>query len=77
MAKFWSEHKNLVTGDNSRMIEFRNGEFSTEDPEKISILRDRMKIRALKIVEVTPRETSTGTDSKALAPEKAVEKAKK
>ncbi|GAB1353153.1 hypothetical protein MASR1M12_18870 [Erysipelotrichia bacterium] len=73
MAKFWSEHKNLVTGDNSRMIEFRNGEFSTEDPEQISILRDRMKIRALKIVEVTPRET----DSKALAPEKAVEKAKK
>lgn len=71
MAKFWSEHKNLVTGDNNTMIAFRNGEFVTDDPDKIKILRAKVKVRELHIVEVTPREESEGTDSKALATEKA------
>lgn len=67
MAKFWSEHKNLVTGDDKNMIAFRDGVYITDDDAKIKILREKAKIKALHIVEVTPNE--------AEAPEKAKSKA--
>jgi hypothetical protein len=44
MAKFWSDHKNLITGDNRNAAAFANGVFVTEDPDTIEMLRKRRKI---------------------------------
>lgn len=59
MAKFWSDHKNLITGDNRKAAAFTNGVFVTEDPDTIEMLRKKAKNPELGIVEVTPREDET------------------
>ena len=59
MAKFWSDHKNLITGDNRNAATFSNGVFATDCPDTIEMLRKKAKNPELGIVEVTPREDET------------------
>jgi hypothetical protein len=73
VAKFWSEHKNLITGDTRHPAVFHNGTFVTEDPDVIEMLRKKAKIPELGIVEVTPREDET---EKSLAIKTLPKKAK-
>ncbi len=73
MAKFWSDHKNLITGDSRHTVTFSEGVHVTEDPEVIKLLREKAKIPDLGIVEVTPREE----EAEKVAPKAQAEKAKK
>ena len=47
MAKFWSEHKNLITGDTRHPAVFHNGTFVTEDPDVIEMLRKKAKFMVI------------------------------
>lgn len=64
MAKFWSVHKNLVTGDNQKTIGFKNHVYVTNDANDIKLLREKMKIKQLGLSEVTPKDKSAADDVK-------------
>jgi hypothetical protein len=73
MAKFWTTKKNLVTGDHRNTVQFVDGTYETDDPDIVKMLREKTKIRALEIVELTQKEDEAPDKAKseAIAPGKS------
>ena len=72
MASFWTPNRNLKTGNGSAEATFIDGKFETDDPETINMLRGKIKLHVLEIVETTPPpkaenvETTPPPKSKAM-----------
>jgi hypothetical protein len=72
MASFWTPNRNLKTGNGNIDASFIDGKFETDDPETINMLRGKIKLHVLEIVETTPPpksevvETTPPPKSKAM-----------
>jgi|GEM_PF-5981352 len=64
MASFWTPNRNLKTGNGNIDASFIDGKFETDDPETINMLRGKIKLHVLEIVETTPPPKSKAMKEK-------------